>query len=361
VVLHDHLDGGLRPATIAELAADQGYRGLPAGGEETIAAWFRPSGAGSLQSYLDRFVHTIALTQTADSLERVAFEAGVDLWDDGVRYAEVRFAPTVHTREELRRDDVIEAVLAGMTRAASTTGIVMNGIAVAMRNGSDSEQVARTAVRWVGEGLVAFDLAGPEMGYPANAHVEACRIARGGGLGLTIHAGEAYGPESIAQAVLQCGASRVGHGVKIADDLWMDDAVIEVSSGGAAAGSTFRFDEVDGEDVKFGDVARIVRDHRILLEVCPKSNADTGATAAKGEHPLGLLLRLGFNISLNPDNRLMSDTTMTDEFENAMVNHGFGIRQLLAVTESALHGAFGDWSDRRRLLTEVVRPAYGVS
>ena len=361
-VLHDHLDGGLRPSTIADFAEAQGYRGLPSHDGETVAHWFRQSGAaGSLPRYLEPFRHTIALTQTAENLARVAFEAGIDLWEDGVHYAEVRFAPMVHTNNGLEVNDVFEAVLAGFARAHAETGIILNGIAVAMRNQANSDAVARAAIRWVGRGIVAFDLAGPEIGYPANAHTEACRIARSGGLGLTIHAGEAFGPASISQAVLQCGASRIGHGVKIAEDLWMEDGVIEVSAGGAAAGSTFRFDDIDPEDVKFGEVASIVRDHRILLEVCPKSNADTGAAAGKGQHPLGLLLRLGFNVSLNTDNRLMSNVTMTDEYENAMLYHNVGMRQLLEMTEAALLGAFGDWADRRRLLTDVIRPAYGIA
>ena len=361
VVLHDHLDGGLRPNTILEFAANQGYRALPAGDADAVASWFRQSAAGSLERYLDPFVHTIALTQSAENLERVAFEAGVDLWDDGVRYAEVRFAPSVHTQNGLERDEVIEAVLAGFARAAATTGILMSGIAVAMRNAADSEDVARTAVRYVGEGLVGFDIAGPEIGYPASAHSEAYKIARSGGLGLTAHAGEAFGPASIAQAVLQCGASRIGHGIKIAEDLWSESGVINITAGGAASGSAFRFDDMDDSDLKLGEIARMVRDHRTLLEVCPKSNLDTGAAAAAGEHPLGLLLRLGFNVSLNTDNRLMSDVSMTDEFENAILHHGFGIAQLLEVTEAALEGAFGAWSDRRWLIRDVIRPAYGAA
>jgi adenosine deaminase len=202
VVLHDHLDGGLRPATILDLAEEQGYAELPTADPLELADWFHQSGVGSLERYLRSFDHTIAVTQTAESLERVAFEAGVDLWDDGVRYAEVRFAPTLHTRNGLAREDVIEAVLEGFTRAAYTTGIFLNGIAVAMRNDTDSDDVARAAVKFADQGLVAFDLAGPESGFPARDHRSACGIARGGGLGLTIHGGEGHGPDSMAQAIL---------------------------------------------------------------------------------------------------------------------------------------------------------------
>ena len=362
VVLHDHLDGGLRPATILELAGQHGYGDLPTSDSLELADWFHQSGVGSLERYLRSFSHTIAVTQTAESLERVAFEAGIDLWDDGVRYAEVRFAPTLHTRKGLARQDVIEAVLEGFTRAAYTTGIFLNGIAVAMRDDTDSEDVARAAIQFVDQGLVAFDLAGPEAGYPARDHQAACRIARAGGLGLTIHGGEGHGPESMAQAVLHCSADRIGHGVRIVEDLSPgEDVQIKISPTGASGGSGFRFDHLDVQDVELGPTARVVRDHRIVLEVCPKSNADTEATAAAAQHPLGLLVRLGFKVTLNTDNRLMSNVSMTDEFENAVVNHGFGTRQLLEVTEAAITGGFGDWSDRTRLLNDVIRPAYGVA
>ncbi|MFW2380732.1 MAG: adenosine deaminase family protein [Acidimicrobiales bacterium] len=362
VVLHDHLDGGLRPATILDLAQQQGYADLPTSDTLELADWFHQRGVGSLERYLRSFSHTIAVTQTVENLERVAFEAGIDLWDDGVRYAEVRFAPSLHTRHGLAREDVIEAVLEGFTRAAYSTGIYLNGIAVAMRDDTDSEEVARAAIQFVDQGLVAFDLAGPEGGFPARAHQSACRIARAGGLGLTIHGGEGHGPESMAQAILHCSADRIGHGVRIVEDLSPGEGVkIKVSPAGATGGSGFRFDYLDIQDVELGHTARVVRDHRVPLEVCPKSNADTGATAGAAQHPLGLLVRLGFRVTLNTDNRLMSNVSMTDEFENAVVNHGFGTRQLLEVTEAAITAGFGDWSDRIRLLNDVIRPAYGVA
>ncbi|MCP4306834.1 MAG: adenosine deaminase family protein [bacterium] len=280
VVLHDHLDGGLRPATILDFADQQGFADLPTFETLELADWFHQSGVGSLERYLRSFAHTLAVSQTAVGLERVAFEAGVDLWDDGVRYAEVRFAPSLHTRNGLAREDVVEAVLEGFTRAAYTTGIYLNGIAVAMRDDTDSDEVAHAAVQFVDQGLVAFDLAGPESGYPARDHRSACGIARAGGLGLTIHGGEGHGPESMAQAILHCSADRIGHGVRIVEDLSPgEDVRIKLSPSGASGGSGFRFDHLDIQDVELGHTARVVRDHRIPLEVCPKSNADTNATA----------------------------------------------------------------------------------
>lgn len=328
--LHNHLDGGLRVGTVLELAEAAGYRGLPTTDPAELAAWFFRGNAGSLEAYLEAFTHTIAVLQTPAALERVAFETGEDLVADGVVYAEIRFAPRHSLRQGMRREDVIEATLAGLRRAEHATGVTLGLIVDAMRNEPDSLLDARAAVRFAGEGVVGFDLAGPEAGYPPDDHLPACRLARAYGLGLTLHAGEGAGAASIQRAVARCGAHRIGHGVRIIEDT-------------TTAG---------GEIVALGGVARMIRDRRIPLELCPTSNLHTlGLTA--GGHPLGALTRAGFNVTLSTDNRLMSRTTLTDEFLLATTHHGYTVAELRRVTVAALEAGFGEWPVRRALIDRV--------
>lgn len=328
--LHNHLDGGLRPATVIELAEEVGYRDLPSRDAAELADWFFQGESGSLESYLAAFRHTIGVMQTAPAIERVAYEAGLDLAADGVIYAELRFAPLLNTQLGLSREDAIEAALSGMARAQKRTGIVLGLIVDAMRNEPDSLPDARAAIRFAGQGVVGFDLAGPEYGFPADDHLPACRLVKENGLGLTIHAGEADGPSSVHRALTRCMADRIGHGIRIADDI--------------------------GEDDSLGGVATLVRDRQIPLEVCPSSNLHTlGITAA--DHPLGRLRRLGFNLTLNTDNRLMSRVSLTDEFAFAVEHHGFTLNDLHTATVAALRAAFVDHSVRQSLL-EQVAPAY---
>ncbi len=327
--LHNHLDGGLRVATVIELADAVGYEGLPTTDPAALANWFDQGDSGSLESYLASFDHTIAVMQTPAAIERVAYEAGEDLVADGVIYAEVRFAPVLNTRGGMRREEVLEAALTGLRRAMDTHDIVIGLIVDAMRNFTDSLMDARAAARFAGEGVVGFDLAGPELGFPADDHLAACRLARDYGLGLTIHAGEADGPASIHRAVAKCGAQRIGHGIRIMGDI------------GVGA---------DGPEL--GGVATLVRDRQIPLEICPRSNLHTlGIKAA--EHPLGKLDALGFNITLNTDNRLMSRVTLTDEFRFAVEHHGFDKADLHRVTTAALNAAFVDHATRQELLERV--------
>lgn len=334
-ILHDHLDGGLRVATVLELADRFGHP-LPRTDEPGLRAWFHQGRSGSLPRYLQAFEHTVGVMRDGESCERVAYEAGIDLADDGVVYAEIRFGPSLHTVYGMAREDVIEAVLAGFARATRERGIALAAIVTALRHMTDSEAVARAATRFAEDGVVAFDLAGPEAGYPADAHLPACRIASEAGLGLTIHAGEGDGPSSIWLALARCRAQRIGHGVRI-----IEDTVVE-----------------DGEIAATGALARRVRDHRIPLEVAPTSNLHTGTFPSADAHPLGPLYRAGFNVTINTDNRLMSGISASDEFAFAVNHHGFTTSDLGAVTEAALHAAFGDWPTRRRLIRDVVRPAY---
>jgi adenosine deaminase len=253
-VLHDHIDGGLRVETVVELAADAGYDGLPTTDPSELAAWFFQGGSGSLEAYLEAFRHTVAVLQTPEGLERATFEAVEDLAADGVVYAELRFGPSLHMQRGMHREDAIAAVLAGVKRGREQTGMSAWVIVTALRQEDDSYEVARAAARFLGEGVVGFDLAGPEAGHPADAHLAACRHARESGLALTVHGGEGDGPESIWRAVTRCGAQRVGHGVRI-----IEDTVV-----------------ADGTIVKLGALARSIRDQRIPLEVAVTSNLHTG-------------------------------------------------------------------------------------
>ncbi len=335
-LLHDHLDGGLRVDTVLDLADELGYRGLPCTDAAGLTAWFDQGESGSLARYLEAFAHTVAVMQTAPALERVAYEAAVDLAADGVVYAELRYAPFLHVARGLSPEAVVEAVQAGLDRAHQESGIVTGTIVVALRHLRDSEDVARLGARFAGAGVIGFDLAGPELGNPADEHVTACRYARENGLGLTIHAGEADGPHSIWRARARCGAQRLGHGVRI-----IEDATVE-----------------DGEIVALGGVARVVLDHRVPLELCPTSNVDTGVCPDVARHPLGMLHRAGFALTLNTDNRLMSAVSLTDEFANAVEHHAFGPCDLEDVTVRAIEAGFGDWPARRGLIEKIVRPAY---
>jgi len=331
VELHSHLDGGLRVRTVLELADELGYTGLPAGDEASLAAWFYRGGAGSLEQYLAGFEHTIAVMQTQPAIRRVAYEAAQDLHADGVIYAESRFAPVLNTRSGLAREDAIEAALDGFAAASAETGLVVNLIVDAMRNFPDSESDARAALRFVDRGVVGFDLAGPEDGFPPEPHAPACRIARSGGLHLTIHAGEAAGPRSVAAALDVCGAERIGHGIRLAD-------------------------QIDPETMAMGLVAASVAARRVPLEVCPTSNLHTLGIRA-GEHPLGLLVRSGFNVTLNTDNRLMSDVTLTDEFEFALTHQGLSEDDLQQISLNAAEAAFAD-AGTRRALREAIQLGY---
>lgn len=314
VQLHEHLDGGLRPGTILELADAVGYDGLPESDAEALAGWFtRTVKVGGLPGYLTTFDHTIAVLQTPDALERVAYESVVDLAAEGVIHAEVRFAPELNTRAGLSLDDVLEAALAGLARGSLATGIDVGLIVDGMRHEAHSLAAAQAAVRWRDAGVVGFDIAGPEAGFPPTSHLEAFQVAAAGGLGITIHAGEADGLASIAAAMHECGAQRLGHGVRITDDI---------------------------EGDRLGSLAAEVRDRRIPLEMCPRSNVDTGAVGSIADHPIDRLLRLGFVVTVNCDNRLMSGTSPTDELAALVDTFGWGEDEVRAVNRNAAAAAF---------------------
>jgi adenosine deaminase len=340
VLLHDHLDGGLRPATVVELADRVGYRALPTTDVDKLAAWFRESAdSGSLERYLETFAHTVGVMQTAEGLTRVARECVEDLAADGVVYAEVRWAPEQHVEGGLRLPEVVEAVLAGFAEgeklaAASGNRIRVGAIATAMRHAARSLEIAELAVRYRDEGVVGFDIAGAEAGFPPSRHLDAFEYVRRENFHFTIHAGEAFGLPSIWEAIQWCGADRLGHGVRIVDDI-------------TASG-------------KLGRLAAYVRDKRIPLEMCPSSNVQTGAAASIAEHPIGLLRRLHFRVTVNTDNRLMSDTSMSREMALLADAFGYTWADLQWFTINAMKSAFIGFDDRLAIINDVIKPGYAV-
>ena len=342
VLLHDHLDGGLRPATVVELARMNGYDGLPASDVEGLSRWFRDSAdSGSLDRYLQTFTHTVGVLQTAEALTRVASECAQDLAADGVVYAEVRFAPELHVEQGLSLDGVVEAVLEGFREgerraAAAGNRIRVGTLLTAMRTAARSRQIAELVVRYRGRGVVGFDIAGREAGYPPTRHLDAFEFLRRENAHFTIHAGEAFGLPSIWEAIQWCGADRLGHGVRIVDDVMVGD---------------------DGT-ITLGPLAAYVRDRRIPLELCPTSNVMTGAAASIGEHPIGLLARLKFRVTLNTDNRLMSDTSMSREMSQVCEAFGWGLPQMRWLTVNAMKSAFIPFDERLALIDDVIKPAY---
>ncbi|WP_410536867.1 adenosine deaminase [Streptomyces sp. KL2] len=342
VLLHDHLDGGLRPATVAELARECGYGGLPETDPEALGTWFREAAdSGSLERYLETFAHTCAVMQTREALVRVAAECAEDLAADGVVYAEVRYAPEQHLEAGLTLEEVVEAVNEGFRegeRRAREAGhrIRVGVLLTAMRHAARSLEIAELANRYRDAGVVGFDIAGAEAGHPPTRHLDAFEYLKRENNHFTIHAGEAFGLPSIWQALQWCGADRLGHGVRIIDDIH-------------AAG--------DGT-VKLGRLAAYVRDKRIPLELCPTSNIQTGAASSYAEHPIGLLRRLRFRATVNTDNRLMSGTSMSREFGHLVETFGYTLDDMQWFTVNAMKSAFIPFDERLAMINEVIKPGY---
>lgn len=346
-LLHDHLDGGLRPQTVVDIAGQVGYDGLPATDPEELATWFRTrSHSGSLERYLEPFSHTVAVMQTADALYRVAAECVEDLADDAVVYAEVRFAPELHIEGGLSFDEVTEAVLAGFAdgeRRAAAAGreITVRCLVTAMRHAALSREIAELAIRFRDKGVVGFDIAGAEAGHPPSRHLDAFEYMRDHNARFTIHAGEAFGLPSIHEAIAFCGADRLGHGVRITDDITVD--------GPPGEGT-----------VRLGRLAAILRDKRIPLELCPSSNVQTGAVGSIAEHPFDLLARARLRVTINTDNRLMSDTTMSKEMLVLAETFGYGWADLQRFTVNAMKSAFIPFDQRVAIIEEVIKPRYAA-
>ncbi len=339
VLLHEHLDGVLRPQTIIELAKSSDYDQLPIQNPEELASWFHQGATqGSLPKYLEGFAHTVAVMQTEEALERVAYEQAEDLSRDGVVYFETRFAPLFHTRKGLTHQQVVSAVLKGLERGRKDFGISSGLIICAMRNMTMdvSLEMAELAVDFRQRGVVGFDLAGEEGGYPPKKHVDAFHYIQRQNFNITVHAGEGFGKESIWQAIQYCGAHRIGHGTRLVDDIAV----------------------TDGKVVKLGDLAQYVLDKRIPLEICLLSNVHVGAARSLAEHPFKLFYQEKFRVTLNTDNRLMSNTSMTKEFEAARDTFGLTMDDFEKITINAMKSAFLPYDRRCEFIYSVIKPGY---
>lgn len=343
VALHDHLDGGLRPATVIEHCAENGHE-LPTTDPAELGEWFvAAADSGSLERYLTTFDHTIAAMQTAAQLRRVAAEFVLDQANDGVIYAEARYAPEQHLAGGLSLSEVVQAVGEGLDEGMSLAqsggkGIVARQIVTAMRHVAPRWDVCESSLAGRDHGVCGFDLAGAEAGFPPGRFVEIFDELRANYFNLTIHAGEAAGPASIAEAVTRCNADRIGHGVRISEDITRTESGYQL-----------------------GAVASYVRDHRIALEVCPSSNLQTGIAETIADHPVGLLDSLGFNVSINCDNRLMSGTTLSREFWLTSQAFGWGIADVERMTIQAMAAAFLPYDQREALIQGIIRPAFALA
>ena len=343
VLLHDHLDGGLRPQTIIDIAKKIGYTALPTEDAEELAIWFREScDSGSLVRYLETFSHTIAVMQTRENIIQVARECALDLARDGVVYAEVRGAPELFTEQGLSLDEVIQATLDGYREGeelARTEGftIRVQSLLCGMRQNNRSQEVAELAVKYRDKGVVGFDIAGPEDGFPPSNQQKTFEYLRREDAHFTIHAGEAYGLPSIWEAIQLCGAERLGHGVRIIDDI-----------------------DVSGSEPKLGQLASYIRDRRIPLELCPTSNLQTGAAKNIEQHPIGILAKLRFRVTLNTDNRLMSQTSMTHEMTEVVRAFKWDFAELQRVTINGMKSAFIPYPERLEIIEKIIKPGYAA-
>ena len=342
-LLHDHLDGGLRPETIIEIAQQIGYKKLPTDDPKQLADWFEEScNSHSLVRYLETFSHTIAVMQSKEAIIRVSRECAIDLARDGVVYAEVRGAPELFTEQGLTLDQVIEATIEGYKQGMAEAAREGNKIRVesllcGMRQNNRSQEAAAAVVKYRNKGVVGFDIAGPEDGFPPTNQLETFEYLRKENAHFTIHAGEAYGLPSIWEAIQICGAERLGHGVRIIDDI-----------------------DFSGDKPKLGPLASYVRDRRIPLELCPTSNLQTGAAKTYSEHPIGMLAKLRFRVTLNTDNRLMSRTSMSNEMSECIKSFGWRFADLQRVTVNALKSSFIPFEERLEIIEKVVKPAYAA-
>ncbi|MEM8953228.1 MAG: adenosine deaminase [Verrucomicrobiota bacterium] len=337
VLLHEHLDGGLRPGTVLELAKEVGYSELPAADEVKLGQWFhRGANRGSLPQYLEGFTHTVAVMQTREALERVAFEFIEDMHADGVVYAEVRFAPVFHVSGGLNQESVVRSVISGLRRGERKYGVRWGLIICGMRDRTDSLEAAELAINFRSDGVVGFDLAGEEEGHPPKRHLEAFQAIHRANFNISVHAGEGFGVESIWQALQYCGAHRLGHATRLMDDMTV----------------------VEGKAIKMGALSQYVLDQRIPLECCLSSNVHTGAVSDLSDHPFRVFYDVGFRVTLNTDDRLMSDTSMSKEFEIAVRTFDLTVHDLEKITINAIKSAFIHFDERIAIIFNVIKPGF---
>jgi len=336
VELHDHLDGGVRASTIVELAAEQNFE-LPTYDPDDLAAWFqRGADRKSLALYLEGFGVTLAVMQTPEALERIACETIEDLAADNVVYAEIRFAPVLNQQQGLNLETVVKSVLRGLEAGKRKTGVNYGLILCAMRNQSVSLETAELAVSFRGKGVVGFDLAGDEYGHPPKKHLDAFEFIRQKNFNITIHAGEAFGMESIWQAIQLCGAHRIGHATRLLEDMMVVGTRIE----------------------KMGSLSNYIRDKRIPLEMCLSSNVQTGVANNIDEHPFNIYYRNNFRVSLCTDNRLMSNTTLGKEMSLAVKHFNLTLGDLEKITINSMKSAFATHDERIRIIYDILKPRF---
>jgi adenosine deaminase len=339
VELHDHLDGGLRPQTIIELADEQSVADLPSRDPKELAEWFhRGANRKSLALYLEGFSVAVSVMQTTGALKRVALEAMEDLAAQNVVYAEIRFAPIQHLSKGLNLEAVVEAVLSGLEEGSTRFNLSYGLILCAMRHqdAAVSLEIAELAVAFRDRGVVGFDIAGDEFGHPPKRHLEAFQYIRNKNFNITIHSGEAFGPESIWQAVQICGTHRIGHGTRLIEDMVVKGTRVE----------------------HLGSLAQFLKDKRIPFEMCLSSNLQTGVAESIEQHPFNVLYKNSFRVLLCTDNRLMSNTTLSREMSLAAECFGLTLRDLEKLTINAMKSAFIHYSERIRIIYDVLKPGF---
>lgn len=338
VLLHDHLDGGLRVETIIDLAKELNYKKLPTHDAEELANWFYVgANTGNLPEFLKGFEHTCAVMQTKEGLERIAYEMIEDMYNDGVCYVETRFSHVFHTQKGLYHEDVINAVLEGLERGKSDFGVGYGLILCGMRNMKNTLEVAELAVNYRKQGVVGFDLAGEEGGYPPKKHIDAFQFIQRNNFSITVHAGEAFGKESIWQAIQYCGAHRIGHATRLIEDIVFDE---------------------NENIIALGDLAQYILDKRIPLEICLLSNVHTGAIDKIENHPFKKLYDKNFRVFLNTDDRLMSKITLTSEYVLATEYFDINLDDIEKLNLNAMKSAFIPHEKRLYYIYDVIKPGY---
>lgn len=338
VQLHDHLDGGLRSQTVIELAADIKYDKLPTSDAGELSNWIHiGANKGSLVEYLKGFEHTCAVMQTKEAIERVTYEMMEDMYKDGICYIETRFAPVLHLEKGLHYDDVMKAVLMGLERGKKDFGVGYGLTLCSLRNMQNSLEIAELAVNYRNNSVVGFDLSGEEGGFPPKKHLDAFQFIMRENFNITIHAGEAFGKESIWQAIQYCGAHRIGHATRLIEDIVFDD---------------------NGSIVKLGNLAQYILDKRIPLEICLLSNVHTGAIESLEKHPFIKLYKKNFRVFLNTDDRLMSDTTLTNEYLTASKLFDISLDDIEKLNLNAMKSAFIPHEQRLYYIYQVIKPGF---